>query len=148
DKHLIAVDKPAGFLSVPLDKKRANNMLSMADKYIRALSGDTQKAFPVHRPDKFQSGIMIIAKTYNAQQNLIKGWKEYKKKYYALVENEVKIKEDIIKSKLKENRIGLVYSDSKSQYSKNAETQYRVINSNKQYSLLKVEQLVEFKNQM
>lgn len=148
DKDIIAVDKPAGLLSVPLEKKRAKNMLGLADKYIRALSGEMQKAFMVHRPDKFQSGIMIIAKNHDSQQRLIKEWKSFTKKYYALVENGVKVKEATIKSKLKENRIGLVYSDPKSSFAKPAETQYRVINSNKSFTLLKVELLLEFKNQM
>jgi 23S rRNA-/tRNA-specific pseudouridylate synthase len=59
----------------------------------------------------------------------------------------VPAKEDgIIKSELKQNRIGRVYSVPKSPYSKLCITKYRVLQKDAKYSLLKIEAIEERKN--
>lgn len=148
DDHLLAVEKPAGLLSAPPDKKQAKNLLSIADRYIRLKSDNVQKAFPVQPLDKQASGIVLMAKTFRAQQNLLKDWQQFTKRYYALCEGKFSRKEGSIDAKLKENRIGLVYADNRSGHSVPAQTEYRLMNANEDYSLVKLTVTGEIKNQV
>lgn len=148
DDSIIVINKPAGLLSVPLDNKSKKSLFSITDKYIRLMSNNEKKAFTVNRLDRDFSGIVLFAKTFVDQQKLTKNWKQYVKKYYALVENKPKETDGVIKSKLKENSIGLVYTDNSSQYAKEAITNYRLLSSNNEYSLLKIEIETDVKNQI
>jgi 23S rRNA pseudouridine1911/1915/1917 synthase len=148
DESIIAINKPAGLLSVPLDAKSKKSLFSITDKYIRLMSNNEKKAFTVNRLDRDFSGIVLFAKTFVDQQKLTKSWKQYKKKYYALVENTPKEEDGLIKSKLKENSIGLVYTDNSSQYAKEAVTSFRLLSTNNNFSLLKIEIETDVKNQI
>jgi tRNA pseudouridine32 synthase/23S rRNA pseudouridine746 synthase len=77
DEHLLAVNKPAGLLSVPGKK----NMPSAA-----AMLGPD--FFPVHRLDMDTSGVLLFAKSGRVHQKMQKMFlrKEVKKQYTALLE--------------------------------------------------------------
>ena len=68
DEHLIAVNKAAGLLAVPIPDSRAINALELVAEY---LAPKKQKAMIVHRIDRYTSGIILFAKKYEARQNLI-----------------------------------------------------------------------------
>jgi 23S rRNA pseudouridine1911/1915/1917 synthase len=148
DDSIVVINKPAGLLSVPLENKTKKSLLSLVDKYIRLMSNNEKKAFTVNRLDRDFSGIVLFAKTFVDQQKLTKNWKQYSKKYYALVEGKPKDEDGVIKSKLKENSIGLVYTDNSSQYAKEAITNYRLLSYSSEYSLLKIEIETDVKNQI
>jgi 23S rRNA pseudouridine1911/1915/1917 synthase len=69
DDSLIVVDKPAGLLAVPLERKEGAS--SVADQLVAHLrSQGKRKPLVVHRIDRDTSGLVVFAKTTAAQANL------------------------------------------------------------------------------
>ncbi len=68
DPHLIVVDKPAGLLAVPLPGKRSKNVKEMLDRY---LIPQKREARPVHRIDRYTSGLVVYAKGRRAWEGLV-----------------------------------------------------------------------------
>jgi 23S rRNA pseudouridine1911/1915/1917 synthase len=61
DDDLIAVDKPAGLLSVPLERiADAESVYDQIDRHLR--SHRTRRPFTVHRIDRDTSGVVVFAK--------------------------------------------------------------------------------------
>jgi 23S rRNA pseudouridine1911/1915/1917 synthase len=61
DDDLIAVDKPAGLLAVPLERRRgADSVLDQVNHHLR--SHKTRRACAVHRIDRDTSGVVLFAK--------------------------------------------------------------------------------------
>ncbi|MEN8179751.1 MAG: pseudouridine synthase [Pseudomonadota bacterium] len=85
DRDLIAINKPAGLLSVgsPKDKKPhalgiLRDQLSRRNKSI--------KLWPVHRIDRDTSGVLLFATSREMREAVMKGWKAAEKSYLAIVE--------------------------------------------------------------
>jgi len=69
DAALIVVNKPAGLLSVPLDRKPdAPSMLDAVAEHLRARA--KRWPLPVHRIDQNTSGLVLFAKSPEAQRLL------------------------------------------------------------------------------
>jgi RluA family pseudouridine synthase len=148
DEHYLGYVKPSGLLSVGTMKKskKEKNFLDFVERQYKSENGPNAELFIINRLDRLISGIILFAKTPEAEVNMRKKWEENSKRYYAVVEG-VPTKDDgEIKSELKQNRIGRVYSVPKSQYSKLCITNYRVLQKSAKYSLLKIEALQERKN--
>jgi len=70
DDDLIAVNKPAGLLTVPLERKAdAESVFDQIDRHLR--SHRTRRPFIVHRIDRDTSGVVLFAK-HPAAQALLK----------------------------------------------------------------------------
>src|SRR3954470_11935781 len=70
DDDLIAVNKPPGLLTVPLERKaEAESVFDQLDRHLR--SHRTRRPFVVHRIDRDTSGVVIFAK-HAAAQALLK----------------------------------------------------------------------------
>jgi tRNA pseudouridine32 synthase/23S rRNA pseudouridine746 synthase len=69
--HFVAVDKPAGMLSIPSRMGKADAR-SCATEVLERMS---KKVIPVHRLDVEVSGILLLAKTANAHR-AANGWFE------------------------------------------------------------------------
>jgi 23S rRNA pseudouridine1911/1915/1917 synthase len=66
DDDLIAVNKPAGLLAVPLERKAdAESVLDQVERHLR--SHRTRRPFVVHRIDRDTSGVVLFAKHAAAQ---------------------------------------------------------------------------------
>jgi 23S rRNA pseudouridine1911/1915/1917 synthase len=85
DRDLIAINKPAGLLSVrsPKDKELhalgiLRNQLSRRNRSI--------KLWPVHRIDRDTSGVLLFATSREMREAVMKRWKAAKKTYLAIVE--------------------------------------------------------------
>jgi 23S rRNA pseudouridine1911/1915/1917 synthase len=69
DEALIVLNKPAGLLSVPLERRhQAPSIVTLLEDYFR--SSGKRKPFVVHRIDLDTSGLVLFAKTALAQQRL------------------------------------------------------------------------------
>ena len=68
DDVLIVVNKPAGLLSVPLERKAAASALDLVERHLRP-SGK-RKPLIVHRIDQDTSGLVVFAKDADAQSRL------------------------------------------------------------------------------
>ena len=82
----MAIDKPAGLLTVPLERKPdAPSVLGMLEDRFR--SHGRRRAFVVHRIDQDTSGLVLFAKDERTQQALVGQFKrrEPERVYLALV---------------------------------------------------------------
>jgi 23S rRNA pseudouridine1911/1915/1917 synthase len=69
DDALLVLNKPAGLLSVPLERRhQAPSIVTLLEDYFR--SSGKRKPFVVHRIDLDTSGLVLFAKTARAQQRL------------------------------------------------------------------------------
>ena len=69
DDDLIAVNKPPGLLTVPLERKAgAESVFDQIDRHLR--SHRTRRPFTVHRIDRDTSGVVLFAKHAAAQAAL------------------------------------------------------------------------------
>ena len=146
DKSIIVVSKPSHLLTISTDNEKEKTMFHKVIEYERK-KNKNNKVFIVHRLDKDTSGILVFAKNERIKRQLQDNWQNTKRYYQAVVEGNVEKKEDTIKSYLKENKALITYSTNKSD-GKLAITKYKVIKTNKKYSLLDIEILTGRKNQI
>ena len=68
DPHLLVADKDAGILTVPIPGKRSRNLKELLDHYLVSQRRD---ALPVHRIDRYTSGLVVFAKHRKSRENLV-----------------------------------------------------------------------------
>ena len=86
DDALLVVDKPAGILAVPLERKRdAPSVYDQIEDHLR--SQGKRRPLVVHRIDRDTSGLMLFAKEARAQERLKAQFKrrEPERVYWAVV---------------------------------------------------------------
>ena len=147
DDDLIAVDKPAGLLSVESDKEN-ECAFGQVLKYLQA-KDKSLRPFILHRIDKETSGVLIFAKNIKLHSMLRMHWNELvqTREYFALCEGTFEKKEDTVISYLRENANNLMYSTQDPSGQK-AVTRYKVEKEGNGYSLLRVEIDTGRKNQI
>lgn len=69
DKAVVAVDKPAGLLAVPVHGSDEPSALSLLSAELKP---KRQRAFVVHRIDRFASGILLFAKSERDRDVLVR----------------------------------------------------------------------------
>lgn len=69
DDAVLVVDKPPGLLAVPIPGSDAVSALSLASAELRQ---KRERAFVVHRIDRFASGILLFAKTQADRNSLVR----------------------------------------------------------------------------
>lgn len=69
DDAVVAVNKPAGLLAVPVKGSDAPSALSLLSADLKSKK---QRAFIVHRIDRFTSGILVFAKTQPDRDALVR----------------------------------------------------------------------------
>ncbi|MBU1031856.1 RluA family pseudouridine synthase [Patescibacteria group bacterium] len=84
DDHFLALEKPAGLV---VDKAETNKDITLEDILISELKINLPRGGIVHRLDKDTSGILLVARTKQALENLQAQFKDrvVKKEYLALV---------------------------------------------------------------
>ncbi|MBR2024005.1 MAG: RluA family pseudouridine synthase [Clostridia bacterium] len=147
DDDFIAIDKPAGLLSVESDTEY-ECAFSHVLEYLQE-SGKTARPYILHRIDKETSGVLVFAKNPKVYSALKLHWNECVtlREYHAVAEGVFENKQDTITSYLKENVNNLVYV-TQDRTAQKAVTQYKVIKENAQYSLLRVQIETGKKNQI
>ncbi|MDE3055276.1 MAG: RluA family pseudouridine synthase [Verrucomicrobiota bacterium] len=84
DRALIAIEKPSGLLSVPLDDEGPHrHALGLLRAWYK-----TDQIFPVHRIDREASGLLIFARGLESRERLKELFKEHAlhRQYFAVVE--------------------------------------------------------------
>lgn len=147
DKDLIVVNKPSGLLTISTTKEKENTLYHMISNYVKKINKNN-KIFVVHRLDKDTSGIVMFVKSEKLKNKLQDDWNNLVKlrEYIALVEG-ITNAEGTIKSYLKENKNGYVYSTN-DKSGKLAITNYEKIKNNDKYSLLRINIETGRKNQI
>lgn len=149
DKDIIVVDKRNGLLTIGTDGERHNTAYAILTNYIKKGNLKSRnRLFIVHRLDRETSGVLVFAKDENAKRYLQDKWKEFRKKYYAVVYGNLDEKEGVIISYLLENKAHRMYSTQDQDKGKLAKTAYKLIKESSKYSLLEIELLTGRKNQI
>ncbi|WP_373688785.1 RluA family pseudouridine synthase [Brevibacillus daliensis] len=149
DEDIIVIKKDAGLLSVASPKEDEMTAYRQLMAHVRN-ENPQNRIFVVHRLDRDTSGVMMFAKSEKIQQALQNAWKEsvQERLYVALVEGEVKKPEGTISSWLKESKTLLMYSSQRPNDGQHAITHYKVLESNRNFSLLEVHLDTGRKNQI
>lgn len=149
DDDLIAINKPAGLLSIATEDNKERTAYHLVMEYVKRRNSQG-KVFIVHRLDRDTSGVLVIAKNERMKLLLQENWNEIVKVrgYIAIVSGKLNKKTDTIKSWLKETKTQLVYSSHRSGDGKEAITHYTVLKENEKYSMLDVKIDTGRKNQI
>lgn len=149
DDDIIVVVKEAGLLSIASPDEKELTAYRQLMEHVRR-SNPKNRIFIVHRLDRDTSGVMMFAKNEKTQQQLQNSWNEavQERSYVALVEGTVKRTEGTITSWLKESKTFMMYSSQKPNDGQKAITHYKVLQSNREYSLVEVNLETGRKNQI
>lgn len=148
DEDIIVVEKEAGVLSIASEKESKITAYRLLSDYVQK-KNPRNRIFVVHRLDRDTSGVMVFARRREVQQRLQNAWKNAVKErtYIALVEGTV-TEGGKITSWLTENKALIMRSSKNPNKGKKAVTRYKVLKSNKKFSLLKVNLDTGRKNQI
>ena len=148
DDDVIVIDKESGLLSMGSKQERQMTAYKQLMDYVQSIH-PKNRVFIVHRLDRDTSGVMIFARSKIVQQKLQKSWTEavQERSYVALVEGVVQ-KGGTITSWLTEDKTFMMHSSPKPNNGQKAITHYKVLKSNRRFSLLKVNLETGRKNQI
>ena len=149
DSDLLAVNKPAGLLTVKTETQKTRTVHRILTDYVQKGNPKSRsRIFTVHRLDQWTSGVLIFAKSQDVKDRLQDRWKETKKTYLAVVHGHMVAKEGVIASYLAENSRHVVYSIPDATKGKAARTAYKVLKEKGSFSLLEIDLLTGRKNQI
>jgi 23S rRNA pseudouridine1911/1915/1917 synthase len=143
DENFLVLDKPAGLEVAAEVKKEEPTLVDwLVAKYsvIAKVGPDPSRPGIVHRLDKAASGLLVIAKTQAAFENLIKQFEErkIKKEYIVLVHGSVSKDEGTIEFPIARAKSGRFAALPLGSEGRMAITEYEVIKRFRNFTLLKV----------
>ena len=149
DDELIAINKPAGLLTVATDIEKTQTAYHDVTEYVRR-TNPKNRIFIVHRLDRDTSGVVLFAKNEQMKFALQESWDELVKTrgYTAVVEGALSEKQGTVRSWLKQTKTHQMYSSPVDGDGKLAITEYRVIQESPSYSLLEINLKTGRKNQI
>ena len=148
DRDIIVGNKSPGFVTVQASWSRGDSIHDAVNSYVRKGNPHSRVcSYVVHRLDQGTSGVLIFAKTEQAQFTLKENWTNNKKIYLAIVHGQMKQKTGTFKSYLTEDEKYFVSSNQNMQ-GKFAQTDYKVLKENANFSLVEIHLLTGRKNQI
>jgi len=139
DKDLIAINKPAGLLSVGTTKENKNHALALLRTQLsRGKKSEATKLWPVHRLDRDTSGILLFATSKEVREAVMDKWATTEKTYLAVVEGTPKVEADTITEPLRLDEKEYRMHVGKHKHAKSAITHYKVRETTDTHSLLEV----------
>jgi 23S rRNA pseudouridine1911/1915/1917 synthase len=149
DADIIVIDKASGMLSMASDTEKQKTAYSILSEYVKRFN-PKNLIFIVHRLDRDTSGLMMFAKSKRVQEVLQTDWNNaiIERSYIAVVEGCVETPEGTVTSWLKENKAMVMYSSQTPDDGQKAITHYKVLKSNKLFSMLDVKLETGRKNQI
>jgi 23S rRNA pseudouridine1911/1915/1917 synthase len=140
DEDLIVINKPAGLTVHPGAGQREHTLVNALLSYCTTLSGIGGKERPgiVHRLDKETSGCLVVAKNDTAHRELSKQFaaRTVEKIYLALVGGKLRKPAGIIDEKIGRHPVHRQRMSVSARRGRAAKTDYRVIGSSDQASLI------------
>lgn len=149
DAYIIVVEKAVGILSMA-SSHHAFSVKSVIDDYLKR-SHQSATAHVVHRLDRDTSGLLVYAKTIEAEQILEHNWREIvtDRRYMALASGRMERQEGTVESYLKDNKAYFTYSmPTDADGGKFARTHFRTLRANDHYSLVELKLDTGRKNQI
>lgn len=138
DDHLLVVNKPSGLLTIATEKEKERTLYHIVRDYVVS-KNPHGRIFIVHRLDRDTSGIVLFAKDEKTKNQLQENWNDYVslREYTAIVCGHPKEESGQIVQYLKETKTNLVYVSPRED-GKKAITNYSVLKTSDNYSMLKV----------
>ena len=149
DQHLVVIEKSIGILSMATSH-HSLCVKTILDDYFHKCH-IKERAHVVHRLDRDTSGLLIYAKTLEAEQILEHNWRDIvaDRRYYALVSGQPQQPQGTVESWLKDNKAYFTYSSPNDPGGgKYAITHYRTVRTNGRYTLLELKLETGRKNQI
>jgi 23S rRNA pseudouridine1911/1915/1917 synthase len=137
DKDLIAINKPAGLLSVGTTKETKEHALSLLRSQLTR-GKERVQLWPVHRLDRDTSGILLFASSKEVREAVMDRWESTEKIYLAIVEGRPKEAQGTITQPLRLDEKEYRVHVGEHPDAKKAITHYKVIESKEKHSLLEV----------
>ena len=140
DKDLAVIDKPAGLTTHPAPGHPAGTLLNaLLGRYPELTDSEADRPGIVHRLDKDTSGLMVVARSRQAQAALADQFKkrEVTKVYLVLVKGRVEPSSGVIEAAIGRNPVNrkkMAITES----GREARSQYNVVKLFKGYTLLEV----------
>ena len=147
DHDIVALDKPAGLLSVASAGRREKTVYWILAQYLRKKGGGGGVPAVVHRLDRDTSGVMIFAKTGWVKKKLMDNWDEIvaERSYVCVAEGEFADGEGIIDMPLGEDPSGRIVVQKDGMP---AVTRWKLLKKRNGYSLLSLELETGRRNQI
>ena len=149
DYDVIVINKKEGLLSVGTVADKENTAYHIVNVHVKK-EGRNRHIYVVHRLDRKTSGVMMFAKSMAARDFFRNNWNHVvvERSYYAVVEGTPAYKKDTIKSYLTEDKMLKIHSSFINNGGQYAVTNYEVLSSNGEYSLVKCNLDTGRKNQI
>jgi 23S rRNA pseudouridine1911/1915/1917 synthase len=126
DEALVAVDKPAGLLSVATNNERERTALQRTRDHLRSIHGaGASRLWAAHRLDRETSGVLLFARSFEVKQALRAGWPQVRKRYLAIVHGLLEPEEGVVDRPLVERGDLKVYVDASHPEARDAVTRFR-----------------------
>ena len=147
DDAVIAVNKPAGLLAVPIPGSDAPSVQSLLSQYLKPRR---ESALIVHRIDRFASGVLLFAKTARDRNALIKQFLAHTpgRQYLAVVRGHLAAKQGTLVHYFRKEGMHQKLSTERDRGAARAELTYCVERSLRGASLVRVTLLTGLQNQI
>ncbi len=142
DQELLVVDKPPNLVTHPTLDHPSGTLVNAILNHLKDLKSDDLRPGIVHRLDKNTSGVVVVAKTQTALENLKKQFKdrEVSKTYISLVTGRVEKEVGVIKEKIDRHpKFRSKFTVSKG--GREATTKYKVLERFDKFTLLELKPL-------
>ncbi len=149
DNHVLVINKKEGLLSVGTAGDKENTVYHILNQHVKQ-QGYGRHIYVVHRLDRKTSGVMMFAKSSQARDVLRANWHDIvvERSYYAVAEGCFEKNDGQIVSWLTEDKMLKIHSSPIDNGGLHAITNYKLIQSNDSYSLLKLNLETGRKNQI
>ena len=152
DEAVVVLDKPPGLLAVPIKGSDTPSALSILSASLRsaAAKGRRQRAFVVHRIDRFASGILLFARTEQDRDALIRQFLAHTpvRQYLAVVRGRVSPEAGTLVHYFRREGFHQQLSTAGGRDAARAELHYSVERAFKGTSLVRVELVTGLQNQI
>jgi 23S rRNA pseudouridine1911/1915/1917 synthase len=147
DDAVVAIDKPAGLLAVPIAGSDAPSALSLL---IARLKPKRQRALIVHRIDRFASGVLLFAKTDKDRHALVRQFLAHTpvRRYLAVLRGRLGVEAGTLVHYFRRQGMYQQLRTAKDPQAARAELRYSIDRLFPQASLVRVELVTGLQNQI
>jgi 23S rRNA pseudouridine1911/1915/1917 synthase len=147
DDAVVALNKPAKMLAVPTDDSDLPSALSLLSA---ELESKRQRAFVVHRIDRYTSGILLFAKTWPDREALVQQFLRHTpvRQYLAVVRGHLRVKEGTLVHYFRQEGMFQKVTTGSDPKSARAELRYSVERPLRGASLVRVSLVTGLQNQI
>ncbi|HZQ25159.1 MAG TPA: RluA family pseudouridine synthase [Terriglobales bacterium] len=147
DDSIVAVDKPAGMLAVPVEGSAIPSALSLLSAELKL---KRQRAYVVHRIDRYTSGILLFAKTAFDRNQLVRQFLSHTpvRQYLAIVRGHLAAKQGQLVHYLRKEGMFQRLTHERDRGAARAELEYSVPRPLRGASLVQVRLLTGLQNQI